>query len=156
MPAGPGVRVDTATAAGDRVPPDYDPLIAKIMVHAGDRPTAIERLRRALDETEVGGLQTTLPFHRHVARDPSFLAAELSTGWVDEHWDGPLDRAEAVRRGLLAAALAVGAGTGSGGAIGALDGEVPGVATAEQDGHRPGSAWHLAGLADALDRWPAG
>ena len=53
---------------GDRVPPEYDNLIAKIMVHAGDRPAAIGRLRRALDETEIGGIQTTLPFHRFVAR----------------------------------------------------------------------------------------
>ena len=76
------------------------------------RPTvraAIERLRRALDETEVGGIQTTLPFHRHVVRDPSFLAAELSTGLGRRPLGRPpLDRAEAVRRGLLAAALAVG------------------------------------------------
>ena len=66
---GPGVRVDTAIEAGDRVPPDYDNLIAKIMVHADDRAAAIDRLRRALDETEIGGIQTTLPFHRFVARD---------------------------------------------------------------------------------------
>ena len=72
MPAGPGVRVDSAIGAGDRVPPDYDNLIAKVMVHAGDRPAAVERLRRALDETEVAGVQTTLPFHRFVARHPAF------------------------------------------------------------------------------------
>ena len=68
MPSGPGVRVDTALAAGDRIPPDYDNLMAKVMVVAGDRPGAIDRMRRALDETEVGGLQTTLPFHRAVVR----------------------------------------------------------------------------------------
>ena len=74
MPSGPGVRVDTAFEAGDRVPPDYDNLIAKIMVHAAiaTRPSA--RLRRALDETEIGGIQTTLPFHRFVARSASFAA----------------------------------------------------------------------------------
>jgi acetyl/propionyl-CoA carboxylase alpha subunit len=159
MPAGPGVRVDTAIEAGDRVAPDYDPLIAKIMVHAADRGTAIERLGRALDETEVGGIQTTLPFHRQVVRDPSFLAAELSTGWVGDHWDGPLDRAQAVRRALLAAALAVGAGDrppdGGGAAAGEPAGPVAaGPMAAERDGHRPDSPWRHAGLADAVDRWP--
>ena len=106
MPGGPGIRIDTAIEAGSRVPPDYDPLMAKLLVRAADRPTAIARLRRALDEVEVGGLQTTLPFHRFVARHPSFLAGDLSTGWVDDHWDGPAERAPAVRRALLAAGLA--------------------------------------------------
>ena len=89
MPAGPGVRVDTAMEVGQRVPPDYDPLIAKLMVHATDRPAAIARLRRALDETEIGGIQTTLPFHRAIAHDPSFAAGAMTTDWVDAHWDGP-------------------------------------------------------------------
>ncbi|MEO8230326.1 MAG: biotin carboxylase N-terminal domain-containing protein [Chloroflexota bacterium] len=153
MPAGPGVRIDTAVEAGERVPPDYDPLIAKIMVHAADRPAAIARLLGALDETEVSGIQTTLPFHRYVVRDPSFLAAKLSTGWVDEHWDGPRDRAQAVRRALLAAVIAVGGGgepcisyTAGRAAL------VPG----DGGGHKPDSPWRLAALADAVDRWPAG
>ena len=89
MPSGPGVRVDTGLEAGDGVPPDYDNLVAKIMVHAGDRGAAIDRLRRALDETEIAGIQTTLPFHRLVARDAGFRAGDLSIDWVAEHWDGP-------------------------------------------------------------------
>ena len=72
MPSGTGVRVDTAGEAGARVPPEYDNLMAKVMVVADDRPAAIDRLRLALDETEVAGIQTTLPFHRFVARDPAF------------------------------------------------------------------------------------
>ena len=82
MPAGPGVRVDTAIESGDRVPPEYDNLIAKLLVHGPDRDAAIDRLRRALDETEIGGVQTTLPFHRFVASSEAFRAADLSTGWV--------------------------------------------------------------------------
>ncbi|HZC32893.1 MAG TPA: biotin carboxylase N-terminal domain-containing protein, partial [Candidatus Bathyarchaeia archaeon] len=66
MSAGPGVRLDTAVAAGERVAPDYDPLIAKILVVDADRPAAIGRLVRALDETLITGIQTTLPFHRWV------------------------------------------------------------------------------------------
>jgi acetyl/propionyl-CoA carboxylase alpha subunit len=105
MPAGPGVRVDSAVEAGERIPPEYDNLVAKIMVHAADREAAIGRLRRALDETEIAGIQTTLPFHRFVARDPSFAAGELSTGWVGERWDGVSALAEATRVAQLAAGL---------------------------------------------------
>ncbi len=135
MPAGPGVRVDTAVEPGERIPPDYDPLVAKLMVHAGDRPSAIERLRRALDETEIGGIQTTLPFDRFVVRDPSFIAGELSTGWVPERWDGPAERASAVRRALLTAGLAAiadGEQAPSGATLGL--GPIGRVATAGRDG----------------------
>src|SRR4051794_37236050 len=68
MPAGPGVGVDTAAGPGKRVPPDYDPLIAKILVVDETRDAALARLSRALDETMVTGVQTTLPFHRYIAR----------------------------------------------------------------------------------------
>ncbi len=157
MPSGPGVRVDTALEAGERIPPDYDPLIAKLMVHAADRSSALDRLRRALDETEIGGVQTTLPFDRFVVREPSFLAGELSTGWVPEHWDGPAERAEAVRRALLAAGLA---------AVGAIEDGTPGrsgsgVAMTDPAGSPDGrtalpttSRWQAAGRAGATDRWP--
>jgi acetyl/propionyl-CoA carboxylase alpha subunit len=147
MPGGPGVRVDTAIEAGERVPPDYDPLVAKVMAHAADRPAAIARLRRALDEIEIGGIQTTLPFDRFVVRHPAFVEGDLSTGWVDEHWDGPADRASAVRVALLAAGLA------------ALEGPDPGATAGlalpasgvSADGR---SAWRFDGREAALDRWP--
>jgi acetyl/propionyl-CoA carboxylase alpha subunit len=141
MPGGPGVRVDTAIGAGDRVPPEYDNLIAKVMVHAGDRSAAIGRLRRALDETEIAGIQTTLPFHRFVARHPAFLDGELSTGWVGEWWDGQAELARATRTAMLAAGLD------------ALD---HGQAIASPAG-RPVSAdagrWAAVGRATAADRW---
>ena len=107
MPAGPGVRVDTGLGLDDRVPPDYDNLVAKIMVHAGDRGAAIDRLRRALDETEIAGIQTTLPFHRFVARHDGFRAGGLSIGWVAEEWDGPADRARHAAAAAAAAARSV-------------------------------------------------
>jgi acetyl/propionyl-CoA carboxylase alpha subunit len=149
MPAGPGVRVDTGIEAGDRVPPEYDNLIAKVMVHAGDRDAAIDRLRRALDETEISGLQTTLPFHRFVARDPSFRAGDLSTGWVGEHWDGAAHRHAAIGRALRAAGLdaldrsATSAPTAT---------SAPAVARAK--GEATDGAWRRAGIDDAVDRWP--
>ncbi|CAN5498523.1 hypothetical protein BH20CHL7_BH20CHL7_12870 [soil metagenome] len=154
MPSGPGVRVDTALEAGDRVPAEYDNLIAKVIVHAGDRPAAIARLRRALDEIEISGIQTTLPFHRFVARDPSFLAAELSTGWVGEHWDGPASLRDAGQVARLAAGLdALTRGVGSVG---------PGTDIAGIRPHSDGTrthvgghdTWRRAGRVRAADRWP--
>ncbi len=153
MPDGPGVRVDTGIGAGDRVPAEYDNLIAKILVHAGDRDAAIDRLRRALDETEIAGLQTTLPFHRFVARSPAFRAAELSTGWVGEHWDGPASYRRAARIALLAAGLdAMSGGLGT----------APADAAAGSRPGAPGSAgtgsgdarWRQAARSAATDRWP--
>ena len=85
------------------VPAEYDNLIAKIMVHAGTRDDAIDRLRRALDETEIGGIQTTLPFHRFVARDPSFRAGDCPPEWVAEHWDGVVEFRRAAGLAMLAA-----------------------------------------------------
>ena len=143
MPAGPGVRVDTAIQAGDRVPPEYDNLIAKLMVHAGDRDAAIDRLGRALTETEVGGIQTTIPFHRFVAAHPGFRRGELSTGWVAEHWDGPAEAASARR---LAGIAAAGASADRGGA---RDG-----ARSRKPAAEVPSPWAVAALEAAADRWP--
>jgi acetyl/propionyl-CoA carboxylase alpha subunit len=147
MPSGPGVRVDTAIEAGDRVPSDYDNLIAKLMVHAPDRDAAINRLRRALDETEIGGLQTTLPFHRAVAVSEAFRRAALSTGWVDEHWDGEAQHAEAARRALLAAGLS------------ALDGgptaTTSAVPPADVTQDASSTGWRRGSRARGVDRWPS-
>ncbi len=105
MPSGPGVRVDTAIGPGERVPPDYDPMIAKIMAVGRDRQAALRRLRRALDEVEVTGIQTTLPFDRALVRDPRFLAGdELAIDWVERYWDGPAARAASFGAAQVAAA----------------------------------------------------
>ena len=149
MPAGPGVRVDTGIEAGDRVPPEYDNLIAKLMVHAHDRDAAIDRLVRALDETEIGGVQTTVPFHRHVARSEAFRRGELSTGWVDEHWDGAAARADAVHKALLAAGLAA-IDVPDGAPLLAVAGATPAVAAAP-----PRTGWRHGGRAIGVDRWPS-
>ncbi|HEX7068245.1 MAG TPA: biotin carboxylase N-terminal domain-containing protein, partial [Candidatus Limnocylindria bacterium] len=90
LPQGPGVRVDAAVKPGLQLTPEYDPLLAKVMVHAADRPAAVARLRRALDETVVGGLQTDLGFHRWLVDQPEFVAGDYHTGFVAERWgDGP-------------------------------------------------------------------
>ncbi|MBI3746973.1 MAG: acetyl-CoA carboxylase biotin carboxylase subunit [Chloroflexi bacterium] len=153
MPAGPGVRVDTAIESGDRIPAEYDNLIAKLIVHAGDRARTLDRLRRALDETEVAGIQTTLPFHRFVARAPSFRSAELSTSWVDEHWDGMAAFAEAARRAQLAAGLAALDAAPAAAASGAQP-PSPRPAGGPGERRRGAGGWQRAGLATAIDRWP--
>jgi acetyl/propionyl-CoA carboxylase alpha subunit len=90
LPAGPGVRVDEAVRTGVPLTPEYDPLLAKIMTHAADRPAAVSRLRRALDETLAGGLQTDLGFHRWLVDHPGFVAGTYDTGFVAAEWgDGP-------------------------------------------------------------------
>ncbi len=104
-PSGPGVRVDSGIEAGDRIPPEYDNLLAKVLAYGHDRTAAIARLARALEELDVAGVQTTLPFHRFVAAEPDFRAGLLSTDYVEQHWDAAADRARALQAGQIAAAL---------------------------------------------------
>ncbi len=105
LPSGPGVRVDAAVKPGLPLTPEYDPLLAKLMVYAADRPAAISRLRRALDETVVGGLQTDLGFHRWLVDEPSFVSGAYDTGLVGERWGaGPPIGAEVASLAALAAA----------------------------------------------------
>lgn len=143
MPSGPGVRVDTAIRAGERIPPDYDPLIAKILTSGPDRATAIRRMRRALDEVQITGIQTTLPFDRALVRNRAFVAGDdLSTEWVEHHWDGPANRAR-----VYALATAVAAAT-------AVTSGASRPASLHKDGALPGAAWRAAGRVDATERWP--
>ncbi len=83
QPAGPGVRVDGYVYEGWEVPIHYDPLLAKLVVWAGTRAEAVARLRRALDEYIVGGIQTNLPFFRRLVTRPEFGAGELDTELID-------------------------------------------------------------------------
>lgn len=152
MPSGPGIRVDAAVEAGDRVPAEYDPLIAKLIAHAEDRPAAIARLRRGVAEAEIGGIQTTLPFHWAMLAEPGFLdTSGLATTWVDGHWDGPAARAGAVRAAVLAAGLA--ALADGQGPVGDGAEREPGAGAAGRDGSA--RAWRTGGRALAADRWPA-
>jgi acetyl-CoA carboxylase biotin carboxylase subunit len=82
-PGGPGVRVDSALYAGYLVPPYYDSLIAKLIVHAPTRAMAIARLRRALDEFAVLGIETTIPLHRRIVDDPDFQAGDYTIHWLE-------------------------------------------------------------------------
>jgi acetyl-CoA carboxylase biotin carboxylase subunit len=84
LPGGPGVRVDSHAYAGYTIPPYYDSLLAKIIVHGRDRSEAILRMRRALDEMLVEGVRTTIPFHQKLLRHPEFLAGRTSTQFLAE------------------------------------------------------------------------
>jgi len=82
-PGGLGVRVDSALYSGYTVPPHYDSLVAKLVVHAPTRTEAIGRMRRALAEMVVAGIRTTLPLHRAVMDAPEFQAGDYTIHWLE-------------------------------------------------------------------------
>ncbi|MDT4897058.1 MAG: acetyl-CoA carboxylase, biotin carboxylase subunit [Acidobacteriota bacterium] len=84
LPGGPGVRVDTAAYPGYIVPPFYDSMIAKVIVHARTRELAIARMKRALEAMVVEGIKTTIPLHLKIMDDPDFQAGEFSTKFMEE------------------------------------------------------------------------
>ncbi|MCL2883292.1 MAG: acetyl-CoA carboxylase biotin carboxylase subunit [Coriobacteriia bacterium] len=85
LPGGPGVRLDTHIYAGYTVPPTYDSLIAKLIVWGNTRAEAVARGRRALDEFQIEGIKTTIPFHRWVLDQPDFQAGEVHTDFIETH-----------------------------------------------------------------------
>ncbi len=85
IPSGPGVRWDGGIVEGFEVGLAYDPLLAKLIVHAADRPAAIERMKRALRELRIRGVATTQPFHMAVMDEPDFRSGRLSIRYLEEH-----------------------------------------------------------------------
>jgi acetyl-CoA carboxylase, biotin carboxylase subunit len=83
LPNGPGVRVDTAIYNGYFVPPHYDSLIAKVVVHSRTRERAIARMRRALESTVVEGIKTTIPLHLKILDDADFRSGNISTRFME-------------------------------------------------------------------------
>lgn len=84
IPGGPGVRVDTAVYPGYVVPPYYDSMIAKLIVHARTREAAIARMRRALEAMVVEGIKTTIPLHLKIMSDEKFQKGDFSTKFMEE------------------------------------------------------------------------
>ncbi|MDE3095633.1 MAG: acetyl-CoA carboxylase biotin carboxylase subunit [Chloroflexota bacterium] len=82
-PSGPGVRVDSSIFSGIEIPYFYDPMLAKLICWGQDRPQAIARMKRALGEYVVVGVQTNIPFHLQLLDDPRFVAGEVHTGFLD-------------------------------------------------------------------------
>jgi len=84
-PGGIGVRVDTAAYQGYLIPPHYDSLIAKLIVHGANRPEAIARARRALDLFVIEGIKTSIPVHRRILDDPDFQGGRVSTRFMERY-----------------------------------------------------------------------
>ncbi|NKX53369.1 acetyl/propionyl/methylcrotonyl-CoA carboxylase subunit alpha [Arthrobacter mobilis] len=106
LPSGPGVRVDSGIEAGEVVGGNFDSMLAKLIVTGSTRRQALERARRALDEMEIGGMPTVLPFHRSVVTDPAFAPAEgpftVHTRWIETEFINDIpafDAAEAAAAG---------------------------------------------------------
>jgi acetyl-CoA carboxylase biotin carboxylase subunit len=83
-PGGPGVRVDSAAYAGWLVPPHYDSMIAKLIVHGKTREEAIARMKRALDEFRIEGIKTTIPFHKKIFDHPDFIKGNFNTDFLEK------------------------------------------------------------------------
>ncbi len=86
LPGGIGVRVDTAVYAEGVVPPYYDSLVAKLIVHGKDRMEAISRMERALSMFVVEGIHTSIPLHQRILKDPRFLAGDLNTHFLNDYF----------------------------------------------------------------------
>ncbi len=85
-PGGPGVRLDTHAVAGYRVPPNYDSLVAKLLVYQPTRADALACMRRALDEFVIEGIHTTIPIHREIMRHSAFQAGQVDTTFIERTW----------------------------------------------------------------------
>ncbi|HEY7738144.1 MAG TPA: biotin carboxylase N-terminal domain-containing protein [Candidatus Limnocylindria bacterium] len=151
MPDGPGIRVDGGVEAGLELPTAYDALLAKLMVHAPDRDAAVTRLRRALDETAIGGVPTTLGFHRWLVDQPDFIEGRHDLRFVATTWGSgpPLADGDA---GQAAAAVvqALGAARPPGPMAGVAGSAQAGVPL-PVDGQRP---WTRQARAEAVERDP--
>jgi len=143
-PRGPGIRTDSGVFQGWTVPIEYDPLLAKLIVWGSDRGEAIARLRRALDEYEIFGIETTIPFFRRVLDHPDFISGRIDTGFIDRALaEGILEGGEATAEETRVAILAA-----------ALDAMIE-----PTNGARPAlpsvaSGWKTAGREALLNRWP--
>lgn len=94
-PSGPGVRLDAGVETGSVIGGQFDSMLAKLIVYGGTRQEALARARRALDEFEVEGLATVIPFHRAVVRDPAFIGDEkgfsVHTRWIETEWNNTIE-----------------------------------------------------------------
>ena len=108
LPQGPGVRNDNGVYSGYTVPLFYDPMLSKLICHAATRPEAISRMRRALQEYRVEGIQTTIPFFSWLMQQPDFAAGKFDTSFVDR-LVGEMNLEQREGNGIVDAALAAAA-----------------------------------------------
>jgi acetyl/propionyl-CoA carboxylase alpha subunit len=104
LPSGPGVRVDHALYDGIVIPTEYDALLAKIVAHGATRVEALERASRAVRETIIAGIPTSLAFHARTLGEADFAAGRYDTGYIGAHWP-PSDEPDLERSALIAGAL---------------------------------------------------
>jgi acetyl-CoA carboxylase biotin carboxylase subunit len=161
VPGGPGVRDDGAAETGGEVTVFYDSMISKLIAWGDDRQHAVARMRRALDEYEVRGIRTTVPFFAWLLAEPAFAQAAFHTGYLDEvlqlRQGRPFAAADASLEqvALVAAAVALGS-TASGAGSSTRQPRAPGCtpgAWGEAAGARPDSAaegWRRRGRLDSL------
>jgi acetyl-CoA/propionyl-CoA carboxylase biotin carboxyl carrier protein len=94
-PTGPGVRLDSGVETGSVIGGQFDSMLAKLIVYGADRHEALARARRALDEFEVEGLATVIPFHRAVVSDPAFIGDDdgfsVHTRWIETEWNNTIE-----------------------------------------------------------------
>ena len=83
MPGGKGVRVDSHAYSGYEVPIHYDSMIGKLIVHASNRNRAINRMQRALEETIIEGVKTTIPYHQKIMEDKNFNSGKFDTSFLE-------------------------------------------------------------------------
>jgi len=150
-PSGPGIRDESGVYEGWSVPVEYDPLLSKLVAHAGSRSQAIARMQRALEEYFVGGIATNLALFRRILRHPEFVAGKLDTGFLDRLLAEPAaegGRATPEEDGTAEVAAIAAA------LFAALPTPKAGLST---NGARPeeASAWKRAGKAEGL-RQPLG
>lgn len=144
VPGGPWVRDDSGVYEGWNVPLEYDPLLSKLAVWGNDRPEVIARMRRALGEYDVSGIQTNIPFFRHVLDHPDFIAGRIDTTFIDRvlagEWLSDIESSdmETERVAMLAAALHA-----------SRNGNMEPLPTTRR------SAWKMAGRESLLNNWPA-
>ncbi len=136
VPDGPYVRNDSGCYEGAEIPVHYDPMISKLVVWGEDRRAAVARMRRALDEYQVRGIETNLPFHRLCLRHPQFVAGEYDTGFIGREHDAltPKASGDDLEAALIALALDA---SGAGGPRPAAPNGSNGAAKAAAPAHSP-------------------
>jgi 3-methylcrotonyl-CoA carboxylase alpha subunit len=149
-PLSADVRVDAGFVAGDEVSAHYDPMIAKLIVRADDRRSALQKLGAALEAYEIGGPVTNIEFLKRLCASPAFVGGEVETGYIDKHRAELFRAADAPREALAQAA--VGLLLQERAAAGALAPD--GVVAAEFGGGFQARRWDLAELGP--DGLPAG
>jgi acetyl/propionyl-CoA carboxylase alpha subunit len=148
-PDGPGIRVDSGVYQGSEISVHYDPLISKLVVWGRDRSEALARAAAALEEYLIGGVATTIGFHRDVVRHPEFIAGNTTTDFIARHFSGLNEAAQpddTLSRAIaLAATLYV-----------RRQGQRRSRIVGSTGGEATSSRWLTRGRHEATARWPVG